>query len=63
MENIKHDDSYPKFRIVTNDRRIKFAGTDFPSWFNLADAKKLVNYSDGEMIYESDGMTLLWEVL
>jgi hypothetical protein len=41
-----------KYRILTADRRLKYAGTDTGSWFTLEKARQLVNYSAGEMIYE-----------
>lgn len=51
------------YRILTADRRIKFAGTDEPSWLNLSDAKSKVE--KGEMIYLYCMKTMqpLWEVL
>lgn len=54
-----------KYRILTKDRKIKFAGTDNPSWFTLQKAKQVVNYSNGEMIYEYDLETMQpkWEIL
>ena len=42
----------PKYRILTEDRRIKFIGTEKGSWFTLDRAKELVDQSKGEMIYE-----------
>lgn len=42
------------YRILTADRKIKNAGTDSPSWFTLEMAKKEVDYSAGEMVYEFD---------
>ena len=52
-----------KYRIQTKDGRFLNAGTDLPSWFNLDDAYKTVNYSEGQRIVEHDGMNVLWEVL
>jgi hypothetical protein len=52
-----------KYRIQTADGKIKFAGTDFNSWFTLEDARNLVDYSSGERIIEHDGVNILWEVL
>lgn len=53
-----------RFRILTSDRRIRFAGTDKPSWLTLEQAKELVDYSKGEMIYEyNDQGERLWEIL
>jgi phage terminase small subunit len=40
------------FRILKPDGKIKFAGTGEDSWFKLDKARKLVDYSKGEMIYE-----------
>lgn len=52
------------FKIIKANGTVKFAGTGEESSFSyLKDAKKLVDYSEGEMIYETDGMQLLWEVL
>jgi hypothetical protein len=52
-----------KYRIVNADKTIFNAGTGLDSWFTLQRAKELVNYDKGQMIYESDGVYLLWEVL
>lgn len=58
-----------KYRIMTEDGRfktehgvIKNAGTGRNSWFNLEEARSLVNYSAGETIVEHDGVNVLWEV-
>lgn len=52
------------FRILTKDRRIKYAGTDTESWMTLETAKKLVNYKEGEGIFEFNNKgEILWEVL
>ena len=52
------------YRILTAEGKIKYAGTGMPSWLTLELAKSLVNYSDGEMIYEFDNNgNKLWEVL
>ena len=51
------------YRIITADGKIKNAGTDKPSWFNLDDARANVNYQAGEKIIEHDGVNILWEVL
>jgi hypothetical protein len=52
------------YRIIKSNGRIKYAGTDDPSWLTLEMAKKLVSYSDGEMIYEFDkNGNPLWEIL
>jgi hypothetical protein len=53
-----------KYRIWTSNNRVKYAGTDLPSWLSLEQAKKLVNYLAGEQIYEYDNNgNKLWEVL
>jgi uncharacterized pyridoxamine 5'-phosphate oxidase family protein len=52
------------YRIIKEDRKIKFAGTDKDSWMTLEIAKKEVDYSKGEMIYEySQNGNPLFEVL
>jgi predicted NUDIX family NTP pyrophosphohydrolase len=51
------------YRIQTAEGKIKFAGTDQPSWFNLEQAREKVNRTEGETIIESDGIRTLWEVL
>lgn len=53
----------PRYRIQTKDGRMKFAGTDRPSWYNLENARKVVNYDNGERIIEHDGVNILWEIL
>ena len=51
------------YRILTFDGRIKFTGTEKGSWFTLMQAKELVNWDDGEAIYEYDGDgNRLWEI-
>ncbi len=51
------------YRIVTEDYRIKYAGTGHDSWFTLDKARKLVDYSKGEMIYEyNHNGDMIWEV-
>jgi hypothetical protein len=51
------------YRIVTEDYRIKYAGTGHDSWFTLDKARKLVDYSKGEMIYEYNyNGDMMWEV-
>jgi hypothetical protein len=53
-----------RYRIITADQKIKFAGTDRPSWLTLEQAKSEIDYSKGEMIYEYDKSgNRLWEVL
>jgi hypothetical protein len=52
-----------RYRIRKSNGNIKYAGTDEPSWFNLEKARELVDYSNGEMIYEYDkNGDELWEV-
>jgi len=52
------------YRIHKADGRIKYAGTDSPSWLTLEMARQLVNESKGEKIYEYDyNRNPLWEVL
>jgi len=51
------------YRIRNKNRTILNAGTGLESWFNLETARKLVDYDAGQMIIESDGVNVLWEVL
>jgi len=53
-----------RYRIIDSNGRVKYTGgTEMGSWFTLDKAKKLVNYSNGEMIYEYDyNGEQLWEV-
>ena len=51
-----------KYRIRKADGRFLNAGTDEPSWFTLIQARKLVNYDEGQTIVESDGVNILWEI-
>jgi hypothetical protein len=52
------------FRILNQEGNVKYTGTITGSWFTLEDAKKLVNRSNGESIYEYSMKTMskLWEV-
>lgn len=50
------------YRIQNQDGTILNAGTNEPSWFNLDQARKLVDRARGQRIIESDGMNILWEV-
>jgi DNA polymerase III sliding clamp (beta) subunit (PCNA family) len=44
-----------RYRIIDSNGRVKYTGgTEMGSWFTLEKAKELVNYSNGEMIYEYD---------
>ena len=54
-----------KFRIITADNKVKFAGTGSDSWFTLAKAEQVVNRENGEMVYEytCPGGERLWEVM
>lgn len=40
------------YRILTAEGKIKFTGSEIGSWFSIEKARELVNYSEGEMIYE-----------
>ena len=51
-----------KYRIRRENGTFVNAGTDYPSWFNLKEARKLVNRGKKEQIVESDGENILWEV-
>ena len=42
------------YRILTAEGKVKFTGTEMGSWFTLENARNLVNYSEGEMIYQYD---------
>jgi len=42
------------YRILNSEGKIKYTGTEMGSWFSLEKAKKIVDYSKGEMIYEYD---------
>jgi hypothetical protein len=55
--------NYIKHVQVKENGKFKNAGTGNDSWFTLDKARKLVNYEKGEMIVESDGVNILWEVL
>jgi hypothetical protein len=54
-----------KFRILTKDMKIKYAGTGENSWHTLEEAKRKTDYSKGEKIYEytGPGGEKLWEKL
>lgn len=51
-----------KYRIQNEDGTFLNAGTGIDSWFNLEDARKLVDYQTGQRIVEHDGVNVLWEV-
>lgn len=42
------------YRILTAEGKIKFTGSEIGSWFSLEVARGMVNYSEGEMIYQYD---------
>lgn len=51
------------YRILNAEGLIQYTGTEIGSWFTLEAAKKLVNYNDGETIYEyNSDRERLWEV-
>ena len=56
---MKNKNSY---RIIKKDGKILNAGTGIDSWFNLTDARKLVDYDNEQKIIESDGINILWEI-
>ncbi len=51
------------YRIQNQDGTLLNVGTGLDSWFTLKESRKLVNYSIGQRIIESDGVNILWEVL
>jgi hypothetical protein len=52
-----------KYRIKNSNGTFLNAGTGLNSWFNLSEARKIVNYKEGQMIVEHDGVNVLWEIL
>jgi hypothetical protein len=52
------------YRIIKANGNVKYAGTDMPSWFNLENAQKFADKSNGEKIFEYDlkYQRALWEV-
>lgn len=50
------------YRIKTREGKFLNAGTGKNSWFDLETARKKVNYKKGEIIVETDGVNILWEV-
>lgn len=50
------------YRIKNSNGTFLNAGTGLPSWFNLEQARKIVDYNKGQIIIESDGVNQLWEV-
>ncbi len=54
-------DNY-RYRIITSEFKIKYAGTGLDSWLTLEDAKS--KREEGEMVYEYDEKgERLWEIL
>jgi hypothetical protein len=51
-----------RYRIQTKDRRFRYTGSEYGSWFSLEQARKIVKREQGERIVESDGVNILWEV-
>lgn len=51
-----------KYRIQNEDGTFLNAGTGLDSWFTLEEARKQVNYEEGQRIVESNGVEILWEV-
>ena len=51
-----------KYRIQNENGTFLNAGTGLESWFNLEDARKLVNYEIGQRIVQCDGINILWEI-
>ena len=51
------------FRILDANRLIKYCGTEQGSWLTLEQARKVVDRTKGEMIYQfsDDYMHMLWE--
>ena len=52
-----------RYKILNADRTVYNVGTVEGSWFTLEEARARVDYSKGQMIYECDGVNMLWEVL
>ncbi len=52
-----------KYRIQNENGTFLNAGTGLESWFNLEEARKLVNYEIGQRIVEHNGTEVLWEVV
>ena len=52
-----------KYRIQNENGTFLNAGTGLESWFNLEEARKLVNYEIGQRIVEHNGTEVLWEVM
>ena len=53
-----------KYKILNSDLKVQYTGTIKGSWFTLKEARRIVDYDKGEMIYEySGGFTdRLWQV-
>jgi len=55
-------DAKIEYRIQLKDSKFKFAGTGVNSWFSLEEARKKVNYSNGERIVQCHPVHgVLWE--
>ncbi len=52
----------PRFRIKNKNETFLNAGTGLDSWFTLEDARKIVNRQAGQIIIESNGVNILWEI-
>ncbi len=52
-----------KYRIQNSNGTYLNAGTGLDSWFTLDQARKLVNYDEGQRIVEHNGVDILWEIL
>ena len=51
-----------KYKIQNPNGTFLNNGTDLPSWFNLDDARKAVNYDKEQRIVEHNGVDILWEI-
>jgi hypothetical protein len=51
------------YRIQNENGTLLNVATDKASWFNLDDARNLVNYEIGQRIVEHNGVDILWEVM
>ena len=51
------------YRVQNENGTFHNAGTGMDSWFTLEAARSIVRYEDGQRIIESDGTSILWEVL
>jgi len=60
---MKTNNMKAKYRIQNENGTFLNAGTGLDSWFNLEDARKLVNREIGQRVVEHDGVNVLWEIL